>query len=80
MKVYIKPGCPWCVEAIAWLKQEGYSFEEVNVMTDPSAFEEMIQVSGQSLAPTLTTEEGLVLPDFGVPELEAFLEKHEIHP
>lgn len=80
LKVFIKPGCPWCVEAVAWLKREGYAFEEIDVLADAAAFDEMIRISGQSLAPTLIAGDDLVLPDFGVPELEAFLEEHEIHP
>lgn len=79
LKVFIKPGCPWCVEAVAWLKREGYAFEEVDVIGDPAAFEEMIRISGQSFAPTMTAGD-LVLADFGVDELEVFLEENEIHP
>lgn len=79
MKVYIKPGCPWCVDAVAWLKREGYDFEIIDVIADRAAFEEMRQISGQTKAPTMTVGD-LMLPDFGVDELEAFLEKHEIHP
>ena len=79
MKVYIKPGCPWCVDAVAWLKREGYDFELVDVIADPAAFDEMRRISGQTKAPTMTIGD-LMLPDFGVDELEAFLEKHEIHP
>ena len=80
LKVFIKPGCPWCVEAVAWLKREGYAFEEIDVLADAAAFEEMIRISGQPLAPTMIAGDDLVLADFGVPELEAFLEEHEIHP
>lgn len=79
LRVYIKPGCPWCVAAVAWLKREGYDFDEIDVIASGSAFEEMRRISGQTYAPTMTYGD-LLLADFGVPELEAFLEKHEIHP
>ena len=79
MKVYIKPGCPWCVDAVAWLKREGYEFEEIDVIANPASFDEMLQISGQSCAPTMTVGD-LLLADFGVPELELFVEEHEIHP
>ena len=79
LKVYIKPGCPWCVDAIAWLQREGYGFDTIDVTADPAAYAEMRALSGQSSAPTMTAGD-LLLADFGVPELEAFLEKHEIHP
>lgn len=79
LRVYIKPGCPWCVDAVAWLKREGYDFETIDVIADGVAYDEMRRISGQSKAPTMTVGD-LLLADFGVDELEVFLEEHEIHP
>ena len=79
LKVYNKPGCPWCSEAIAWLKQNGFAFTPLDVYADPSLYEEMREISGQSKAPTLTYGD-LLLADFGVDELVPFLEEHGIHP
>jgi len=78
MRVFVKPGCPWCVEATRWLKSQGYGFEEVDVRADPAALDEMFRLSGQTKAPTLVTDGGLVLADFGVDELIPFLEKNGI--
>ena len=80
LKVYIKPGCPWCIEAVDWLNRRGYAFEEINVFADPRDFDRMKTLSGQSKAPTLETDTGLVLPDFDVRQLEAFLQQHQISP
>ncbi len=77
LKVYIKPGCPWCVDAIAYLKKEGFEYEEIDVIADPAMFEEMQRISGQTCAPTLTYGD-LMLPDFDVGEMTAFFEKHGI--
>ena len=30
MTVYIKPWCPWCVQAIDWLKSRHYRFDAVD--------------------------------------------------
>ncbi|MEO6847993.1 MAG: glutaredoxin domain-containing protein [Chthoniobacterales bacterium] len=79
MKVYVKPWCPWCVDAISWLKKNGYTFEEINVLTDRAAFDRMREISGQSLTPTLEIND-LVLPDFDVKQLERFLKTHNITP
>lgn len=76
MRVFVKPGCPWCVDAIRWLTSQGYEFKEVDVRADPAAFDEMQRLSGQTKAPTLVTDDGLVLADFGVDELIPFLEKN----
>lgn len=75
--VYIKPGCPWCVDAVAYLKREGFPFEEVDVIADPAQFLHMQKISGQSCAPTLAYGE-LMLPDFDVDEMVAFFEEHGI--
>lgn len=79
MRVYVKPGCPWCVTAVAHLKNEGYDFEEIDVLSNPDKFEEMREISGQTLAPTMTYGD-LLLSDFGVDELGAFLDEHDIQP
>jgi glutaredoxin 3 len=79
LKVYVKPGCPWCVDVIAYLKSNGYRFEEIDVMRDPARFDEMRRLSGQSSAPTMTSGD-LLLADFGVDELRTFLSEHGIQP
>lgn len=79
MKVYIKPGCPWCTSALAWLEKEGYQFARIDVISSAEAFDEMVELSGQTLAPTMSYGD-LVLADFGVPELEKFVDEHGIDP
>jgi len=78
MKIFIKPGCPWCVEATQWLVKNGYEFDEVNVLADSEAYDEMQRLSGQSKTPTMVTHDGLLLADFGVDELIPFLEENNI--
>ncbi len=82
--LYIKPGCPWCTAATAWLDREGYRYREHDVIAFPGKFDEMVALTGQSLAPCLRVRvadgDDLVLPDFGDDELEAFVEKHGLTP
>ena len=75
--LYNKPGCPWCVDAIAYLKRLGFAFDIVDVRADPEAFREMQELSGQTCAPTMTVGD-LVLADFDTDELQAFLDEHGI--
>ncbi len=75
LRLYVKPWCPWCVMAVRWLRKRGIAFEEIDVTADPEAYREMVRVSGQSRAPSAVLG-GDVLPDFGPPELEAFLREH----
>jgi len=79
LKVYIKPGCPWCVDAIAYLKKDGFSFQAIDVIANPAMYQKMRELSGQSCAPTLTYGD-LMLADFGVEEMQAFFNKHNIAP
>ena len=73
MILYIKTGCPWCVVAEEWLTAHRISYQAVDVLADQSAFLTMKQLSGQTKAPVLLTEEGKVLADFGPEELPAFI-------
>jgi glutaredoxin 3 len=75
MVVYVKSWCPWCVEALDYLKRHGYAFEVRDVQQDPEAYARMREISRQSLTPTLEVD-GRVLADFDTGQLEAFLEQH----
>ncbi|HEX4138820.1 MAG TPA: glutaredoxin family protein [Candidatus Methylacidiphilales bacterium] len=70
--LYVKSNCSWCDEAEDYLKERGIPYERANVSADPQAFAAMVQLSGQTKAPTMDWD-GEVLADFGVDELEAFL-------
>lgn len=72
MILYIKRGCPWCDVAENWLRAQGHPYQAVDVLSDPSAFDTMRRLSGQSKAPVLVTPEGRILADFGPEELPAF--------
>jgi glutaredoxin len=79
LKLFIKSGCGWCDLAEDWLREHGYQYSAINVTRDRAAYDEMIRLSGQRLAPTLQVGE-LILPDFGPDELAQFLKKHSITP
>ena len=74
IRLFIKPYCPWCHQAEAWLKNHGIKYEVLDVISDRDAYNEMIELSGQTLAPTIDVD-GEILADFGPDELEEFWEK-----
>lgn len=76
IRLFIKPYCGWCHEAIDWLDERGVQYEVLDVTSDAAARKEMFQLSGQSLAPTIDVD-GEILADFGVDELEEFWKKLE---
>ena len=59
-----------------WLDEHQVDYEEVNVIADEAAFDEMIKLSGQELAPVLEVD-GEVLADFGPDQLANFWNKLE---
>ena len=79
--LYVKSGCPWCVDAVDYLNERGYKYQEVNVLRDASALQRMKDLSGQRLTPTLSIDDGdLLLADFDTAQLEKFLQQHDLQP
>jgi len=77
-RLFIKPGCPWCTDAIAWLNARKFGYQLVDVLSSPSAYNEMKQLSGQNLTPTMVWPDGGVLADFDTGQLAAFLDQNGI--
>jgi glutaredoxin 3 len=75
VRLFIKPFCPWCHEAIEWLDAHGIAFQRLNVSSDPEARAEMQHLTGQGRAPSIEVD-GEVLADFGADELEAWWRDH----
>ncbi len=71
IRLFIKPGCPWCDEAIDWLDTRGISHETLDVIRDPGARREMFDLTDQTRAPSIDVD-GEILADFGADELEVW--------
>ena len=76
IRLFIKPFCGWCHEAKDWLDEQGVAYEELDVVSDRAAYQEMKEISGQTRAPVLEVD-GEVLADFDTDQLEAFWKKIE---
>jgi glutaredoxin len=57
-----------------WLDDHDIAYEKIDVIADEAAFDEMVRLSGQELAPVIEVD-GKVLADFGPEELARFWEK-----
>jgi glutaredoxin 3 len=79
IRLFIKPYCGWCHEAVDWLEERGISFETLDVTSDGAAREEMLELSGQTLAPVIDVD-GEILADFDTDQLERFWKKLESSP
>ena len=76
IRLFIKPYCGWCHKAIRWLDDHEVEYETVDVIADEAAFDEMIRLSDQDLAPVIDVD-GEILADFGPEQLEPFFKKLE---
>lgn len=69
IRLFIKPGCPWCDEAITWLDAKDVHYQTLDVISDADAYSEMRELTGQTKAPSIEVD-GEILADFGADELE----------
>ena len=74
IRLFIKRYCPWCHRARQWLDARGIEYETIDVIADEAAYDEMIRLSGQELAPVIDVD-GKLLADFGPEQLAAFWEE-----
>lgn len=71
VRLFIKPYCGWCHRAMNWLEDHKIPFEALDVISDAKAYAEMVNLSGQTLAPVIEVN-GKILADFGPDDLERF--------
>ena len=72
--LYVKGGCPWCVDALAYFKDKQVALDVVDVQADPSRMKELIEISSQTKTPTLK-HGNFVVADFDLDEFEQALIK-----
>lgn len=79
IRLFIKPGCPWCDEALDWFAARGITPETLDVIRDPVARAEMRELTGQTRAPSLDVD-GEILADFGADELAVWWRENDFEP
>jgi glutaredoxin len=65
--LYVKRGCPWCREAMAYFSQHGIELDVRDVNASAADLHRLIEISGNSLTPTFEYGE-FVVADFSVNE------------
>jgi glutaredoxin len=71
VRIFIKPFCGWCAEAMEWLDSNKIKYNTLDVTSDRAAWDEMVRLSGQSCAPVIEVD-GEMLADFSASELAQF--------
>lgn len=67
--LYIKQGCPWCIDALSYFSKIGLNLDVVDVINNPSKMEDLLSCSGQNKTPTLKNG-GFVVADFDINEFK----------
>jgi glutaredoxin len=79
IRLFVKPGCPWCDEAIEWLDRHRIAYELLDVIRNAEARLEMRELTGQTKAPSIDVD-AHILADFGADELEAWWRQMDFEP
>jgi glutaredoxin 3 len=54
VKIFVKPGCPYCEAAREYYTQQRVAFEEVNIIGNPDAQKELLKLSkGKRMVPVI---------------------------
>lgn len=61
IKVYSTPTCPYCVTLKSFLKEKNLEFEDIDVSTDQTAAQEMIEKSGQMGVPVIEIDGQIIV-------------------
>ena len=67
--LYVKSGCPWCIDAPAYSESKDLDLEIVDVRLEPARMDELVAASGQTKTPTLKHGD-FVVADFDLEEFE----------
>jgi len=51
--IYTTPTCPWCHRAKAWLRDKKIRYREIDITSDRSGLDEMVNISGQTGVPVI---------------------------
>lgn len=73
-RLFIKPWCGWCHKAMNWLDAHKVDYEVLDVVADVEAYDEMVELSGQTMSPVLDVD-GEILADFGPSDLPGFFKR-----
>jgi len=72
VRAYLKPTCGWSNGVRAVLRKYSLPFEDIDIISNPVAYMEMVQKSHQRLSPCVEIN-GVMLADVSGEEVESYL-------
>ena len=73
--VYVKTGCPWCIQALRFFREKEIDLHVVDVLRDRNSMRRLIAISGQTRTPTFEYGD-FVVADFSIDEFLQALDRH----
>jgi len=61
VKVYSTPTCPWCIRTKQFLKENNIEFEDLDVVGNQLAADEMVKKTGQMGVPVLDIDGEIIV-------------------
>ncbi len=53
IKIYTKPGCPYCAAAKSDMDKKGIAYDEIDVKSDVESLDKMVRLSGGRTVPVI---------------------------
>jgi monothiol glutaredoxin len=72
VKAYLKPTCGWSNGVRAVLRKYSLPYEDIDILSNPVAYMEMVKKSHQRLSPCVEIN-GVMLADVSGEEVESYL-------
>ena len=73
--LYVKPGCPWCTEALEFFATQGVQLDVRDVVADMHQMRQLVALTSQSKCPSLRYGD-FIVADFSVDEFKAKARKY----
>ncbi|MFH1451265.1 MAG: glutaredoxin domain-containing protein [bacterium] len=61
IRIFSTKHCPYCITLKAFLQKQGLVFEEIDVVANQAALEEMIEKSGQMTVPVAEIDGQIII-------------------
>ena len=61
IKIYSTPVCPYCVALKTFLKEKGFTFEDIDVSKDQIALDNMVKKTGQYGVPVIDIDNEVII-------------------
>ena len=67
--LYVKPGCPWCVQALEFFAEHGVKLDVRDVVADMHQMRQLVALTSQSKCPSFRYGD-FIVADFSVEEFK----------